>query len=158
MPKPAAVAGAMMMCSFGMAPSSLGVVAPRPIVEGRPAAAITDIAPGANIPPFAMCQSLANPDGGGCDGRRARRPDPDAVHPDCGRPVGAGIADDPAGRDPRGHGWEHLHVRLRRGHLDRGSRGPPHPVLIGRIGRPSSVVLGRTEVDHPEMKILLACG
>ena len=61
MPKPAAVAGAMMMCSFGMAPSSLGVVAPRPIVEGRPAAAITDIAPGANIPPFAMCQSLANP-------------------------------------------------------------------------------------------------
>jgi hypothetical protein len=50
-----------MTCSFGLAPSSLVVVAPRPLVEGRPAAVITDIAPGANIPPFAMCQSIANP-------------------------------------------------------------------------------------------------
>src|SRR6478609_835868 len=61
MGKPPAVVGAMLTCSFGLAPSSLAVVAPRPMIEGRPAAVITDIMPGANIPGFAMCQSLANP-------------------------------------------------------------------------------------------------
>ncbi|WP_395729005.1 DUF4280 domain-containing protein [Nakamurella sp.] len=61
MGKPCAVSGAMITCSFGLAPSTLNVVAPRPTVEGRPLANITDIAPGANIPPFGMCQSLANP-------------------------------------------------------------------------------------------------
>jgi hypothetical protein len=59
--KPCAVSGAMIACTFGMAPSTLAVVAPRPMVEGRPLAVITDIAPGANIAPFGMCQSLANP-------------------------------------------------------------------------------------------------
>jgi len=61
MGKPCAVSGAMIMCSFGLAPSTLSVVAPRPIVEGRPVATITDVAPGANIAPFGMCESLANP-------------------------------------------------------------------------------------------------
>ena len=61
MGKPCAVSGAMITCSFGLAPSTLTVVAPRPVVEGRPLANLTDIAPGANIPPFGMCQSLANP-------------------------------------------------------------------------------------------------
>lgn len=61
MGKPCVVAGATIMCSFGLAPSALSVAAPRPIVEGRPVATITDIAPGVNIPPFGMCQSLANP-------------------------------------------------------------------------------------------------
>jgi Domain of unknown function (DUF4280) len=59
--KPCVVSGAMIMCSFGLAPSTLSVVAPRPVVEGRPVATIADIAPGANIAPFGMCQSLANP-------------------------------------------------------------------------------------------------
>jgi len=61
MGKPCAVSGAMIMCTFGLAPSTLSVVAPRPMVEGRPVATITDVAPGANIAPFGMCQSLANP-------------------------------------------------------------------------------------------------
>ncbi len=61
MGKPCVVAGASIMCTFGLAPSALMVAAPRPIVEGRPVATITDIAPGVNIPPFGMCQSLANP-------------------------------------------------------------------------------------------------
>lgn len=55
------VAGAMTACSFGMAPSSLNVLPPRPLVEGRPAAVITDIVPITNIPPFGMCMSLSNP-------------------------------------------------------------------------------------------------
>ena len=57
------VAGAVMMCSFGMAPSSLVVLPPvsRTLAGGPPAANIMDFAPMVNIPPFGMCTSLANP-------------------------------------------------------------------------------------------------
>jgi Domain of unknown function (DUF4280) len=56
-------AGAMMMCSFGVAPSSLLVI-PKgmPVMAGGPpAATIMDFAPIANIPPFSMCTTLSNP-------------------------------------------------------------------------------------------------
>jgi Domain of unknown function (DUF4280) len=56
-------AGAMMMCSFGVAPSSL-IVIPKgmPVLAGGPpAATIMDFAPIANIPPFSMCTTLSNP-------------------------------------------------------------------------------------------------
>jgi hypothetical protein len=54
--------GAMMQCSFGVAPSSL-VVLPtnRVMTSSMPAANIMDNKPIVNIPPFGMCQSLANP-------------------------------------------------------------------------------------------------
>lgn len=56
------VSGALAMCSFGIAPSSLNFLpATRVTVEGRPVGTILDIAPGANIPPFGMCTSLSNP-------------------------------------------------------------------------------------------------
>ena len=57
------VMGAMMMCSFGLAPASLIVIpAGPPVMAGGPlAATIMDFKPMANIPPFGMCQSLANP-------------------------------------------------------------------------------------------------
>lgn len=59
---PQIVATATMQCSFGMAPSTLSVLpAARVMVEGRPAAAITDMLPVVNVPPFGMCSSLANP-------------------------------------------------------------------------------------------------
>lgn len=61
MGKPVVVTGAMTSCSFGMAPSTLNVVGPRPTVEGRPAATIMDIAPMVNIAPFGMCSTLSNP-------------------------------------------------------------------------------------------------
>lgn len=52
----------MLMCSFGVAPSTLNVLpSARVLVEGRPAAAVTDAAPVVNVPPFGMCTSLANP-------------------------------------------------------------------------------------------------
>jgi hypothetical protein len=56
------VMGAMLQCTFGMAPSSL-IVLPqnRVMVNNMPAANIMDNKPMANIPPFAMCQSMANP-------------------------------------------------------------------------------------------------
>ena len=52
----------MLQCSFGIAPSTL-VVLPvaRVLVEGKPAAAITDMVPAVNIPPFGMCSTPTNP-------------------------------------------------------------------------------------------------
>ncbi|MFO1320983.1 MAG: DUF4280 domain-containing protein [Burkholderiales bacterium] len=54
--------GAQMTCTFGMAPSAL-IVTPekKVLVEGPPAANIMDFAPMKNIPPFGMCNSVANP-------------------------------------------------------------------------------------------------
>lgn len=54
--------GAMLQCTFGMAPSSL-IVLPvnRVLTSGQPAATIMDHAPMVNVMPFGMCQSLANP-------------------------------------------------------------------------------------------------
>ena len=54
--------GAMMMCTFGMAPSSL-VVLPtnRVLTQQVPDANIMDHIPMSNIMPFGMCMSIANP-------------------------------------------------------------------------------------------------
>ncbi len=56
------VSGAMMLCSFGTAPASM-IVLPKSMVMGvnMPAANIMDYVPFVNIPPFAMCTSMANP-------------------------------------------------------------------------------------------------
>ncbi|MCU0735758.1 MAG: DUF4280 domain-containing protein [Methylotetracoccus sp.] len=54
--------GAMMMCSFGVAPSALNVLPQNKTMGGGPPAAnIMDNKPMANIPPFGMCMSIANP-------------------------------------------------------------------------------------------------
>ena len=54
--------GAMLMCSFGLAPSSLVVLpANRVMTSNQPAANINDHIPMTNIMPFGMCTSLANP-------------------------------------------------------------------------------------------------
>src|SRR5436309_3707742 len=54
--------GAMMQCSFGVAPSSL-VVLPtnRVMTQQVPDANIMDHVPMVNIMPFGMCTSIANP-------------------------------------------------------------------------------------------------
>jgi Domain of unknown function (DUF4280) len=56
------VAGASMMCPFGVAPASL-IVLPtnKTMAGGPPAANIMDYKPMVNIPTFGMCTSLANP-------------------------------------------------------------------------------------------------
>jgi len=54
-------AGAGLQCSFGVAPSALGVLPVDRTLTGMPAATIMDLVPGLNVPPFGMCQSLANP-------------------------------------------------------------------------------------------------
>jgi len=53
--------GAMMQCSFGMAPSSF-IATPKMVQTSyMDAGNIMDNKPIANIPPFGMCQSMANP-------------------------------------------------------------------------------------------------
>src|SRR5438309_3601817 len=53
----------MLMCSFGVAPSALTVIPKGQLVKagGQMAANINDHMPMANIKPFGMCLSLANP-------------------------------------------------------------------------------------------------
>lgn len=54
--------GAVLTCSFGMAPSTLTVLpVERVMTSGQPAATIMDHQPMLNIAPFGMCMSLANP-------------------------------------------------------------------------------------------------
>jgi hypothetical protein len=62
MPIPVVAATATVMCSFGMAPSTLNVLPTSMVlVEGKPIATITDSVGMLNLPPFGMCTSLANP-------------------------------------------------------------------------------------------------
>jgi hypothetical protein len=54
--------GAMMQCTFGMAPSTLIVLPTNMVLTNQmPDANIMDHIPMVNIMPFGMCQSLANP-------------------------------------------------------------------------------------------------
>lgn len=53
--------GAMLKCSFGTTPSSLTVLPTNMVKTTTPIANIMDNIPMANIMPFGMCQSLANP-------------------------------------------------------------------------------------------------
>lgn len=54
--------GALLQCSFGVAPSSLNVLpSNRTLTSNMPAATIMDHVPMLNVMPFGMCQSIANP-------------------------------------------------------------------------------------------------
>jgi hypothetical protein len=53
--------GAMLMCSFGVAPGTLMVPPLNRVMAGTPAANIMDNKPMMNVMPFGMCQSMANP-------------------------------------------------------------------------------------------------
>jgi len=54
--------GALLQCSFGVAPASLTVLpVNRVMAEGPPAATIQDHVPLVNIGTFGMCSSIANP-------------------------------------------------------------------------------------------------
>lgn len=56
------VSGAMLTCTFGLAPSTLNVLPiNRTMCGGMPAANIMDNVAFLNIPPFGMCNSMANP-------------------------------------------------------------------------------------------------
>jgi hypothetical protein len=50
-----------MLCSFGAAPSTLNVTSNTKVLVPAPLATINDHSAMANIPPFGVCSSLANP-------------------------------------------------------------------------------------------------
>jgi hypothetical protein len=54
--------GAMLQCSFGVAPSSL-LITPENMVNStsKPSATIMDNVPIKNVPPFGMCTTQSNP-------------------------------------------------------------------------------------------------
>lgn len=54
-------AGAMLKCSFGLAPGTLAVLPTNGVTTAVPDATIMDNKPVVNIAPFGMCSSLANP-------------------------------------------------------------------------------------------------
>ncbi|NSX16291.1 DUF4280 domain-containing protein [Cupriavidus taiwanensis] len=54
-------AGAAMQCSFGLAPSTLAVLPLGRVLAGTGAASVMDHLPLVNIPPFGLCQCVANP-------------------------------------------------------------------------------------------------
>ena len=56
-----ACGGAMLSCSFGVAPSSLMVLPQNRVLATMPVANIMDNKPFLNVLPFGMCSSLANP-------------------------------------------------------------------------------------------------
>lgn len=54
-------AGALLKCSFGVAPGTLMVTPANRVMTALPIANIMDHKPMVNIMPFGMCQSIANP-------------------------------------------------------------------------------------------------
>lgn len=53
--------GAAITCTFGMAPSVLNVLPAARVMSSMALATIMDNIPMVNVPPFGMCQSMANP-------------------------------------------------------------------------------------------------
>jgi hypothetical protein len=53
--------GAMLQCTFGVAPATLSVLPVNRVLTGTPDANIMDNKPMVNILPFGMCNSIANP-------------------------------------------------------------------------------------------------
>jgi hypothetical protein len=58
---PQVAAGATMMCSFGLAPSTLAVLPANGVNATTPAANLADMVAVLNIPPFGACTSMSNP-------------------------------------------------------------------------------------------------
>jgi Domain of unknown function (DUF4280) len=56
-----ACTGATLMCTMGMAPSTLSVLPMNRVFTMTPVANIVDNVPFLNVLPFAMCRSMANP-------------------------------------------------------------------------------------------------
>ncbi len=56
-----ACTGATMMCTFGVAPSTLSILPVSRVFTNTPAGNISDYVPLLNIPTFGACTSLSNP-------------------------------------------------------------------------------------------------
>lgn len=61
MAKKLVVQGAQLKCTQGLAPATLVVAPGGATADGKALATVMGFLPMANIPPFGMCQSMANP-------------------------------------------------------------------------------------------------
>lgn len=61
MAKKLVVQGAPLKCTQGLSPSTLVLQPELATAAGKPVATVMGFLPMANIPPFGMCRSLANP-------------------------------------------------------------------------------------------------
>ena len=95
------VMGAMMQCSFGVAPSSL-IVLPvnRMMVNNQPAANIMDHKPVVNIPTFGMCTTPSNPAVAAATSAALGVPTPAPCVPVTATPWAAGSPTVPIGNMP----------------------------------------------------------
>ena len=118
--------GATLMCSFGMAPSVMGVLPiHRMLTSSQPAANINDHVDMVNIMPFGMCTTPSNPEVASATAAALGRSDADAVH--TGHAGALGSRRRCAAGDPRrraGPG-RHQHPHVHMGRSDQGPvRGP----------------------------------
>jgi len=108
---------AQLLCTMGMAPSVLSVLPiNRTQISEQFAANIMDHVPMANIMPFGMCMSPANPAVAAATAAAMGGVDADAVHARDVRTVGAGRADGDAGRAADARQHIQMHVQLGRRH------------------------------------------
>ena len=85
--------GAMMQCSFGMAPSSLCVLPTKMVMTSKmPAATIMDHIPLVNVLPFRHVQIACQPDGCRCHGRGSGSANANALYPCDNRPLASWLA------------------------------------------------------------------
>ena len=119
------VNSALLMCSFGVAPSPLTVLpGNRTMFENSRWRTIMDNKPFVNIKPFGVCISLANPITAAQTAAAFGVLTPGACTPMCPGAVGARVADGDDRQHARVEQLVAVHVRLRRcyhGHL----RGVP---------------------------------
>ncbi len=110
--------GAMMMCTFGMAPSSL-VVLPvnRVMTNEMPDANIMDHIPMVNIMPFGMCMSVANPTVAAATAAALGVLTPMPCIPATPAPLGAGSAHGSVGQYAHARQRLQIDVHLGRRHL-----------------------------------------
>ena len=61
MPGPYSPMGAMMLCTFGVAPGTLSVLPANKVLKNVPVGNIMDNKPFVNVVPFGCCTSMSNP-------------------------------------------------------------------------------------------------
>ena len=142
------VNGALLMCSFGVAPSALVVPpAKRTMANSVPVATIIDTVPMVNILPFGLCTSLANPMVAAATAAALGVLTPMPCVPVTVGPWIPGIADRPVRQHPRGHRDVQVHVHVRRGDHLHLSRSGDRPGAVSRV-RVIVITVRRNRVTH----------
>ena len=133
----ATVMTAQLKCSFGLAPSALTVLPVNRVNCGKQIAAnIMDSKPMLNILPFGMCITPTNPVVASATAAAAGGVDADAVHPEHGGALGAGVSHGDGGgcADAEQHVQLPVRVGGRDHHRDAGAGDDQHRVSLVAAG------------------------